>query len=77
MAGNITVSTCCLGGMAVNAPRPRAAPSDWGEGGAFAAISPSQTSASYYLAPLLPSSLPFYPSPASLAPYSIPYCIWP
>ena len=33
MTGNIIVSTCCLGDMAVNAPRP-------GGGGAFTAISP-------------------------------------
>ena len=33
MAGNITVSTCCLGGMAVNAPRPRLLPRTGGRAG--------------------------------------------
>ena len=39
MTGNIIVSTCCLGDMAVNAPS---------DSGAFTAISPSQTCANYY-----------------------------
>ena len=52
MTGNIIVSTCCLGDMAVNAPSSSGdegafAPEDEG---AFTAISPSQTCANYYLA---------------------------
>ena len=40
MTGNIIVSTCCLGDMAVNAPE---------DSGAFTAISPSQTCANSVL----------------------------
>ena len=46
MTGNIIVSTCCLGDMAVNAPQSEGAALGLG---AFTAISPSQTCANYYL----------------------------
>ena len=51
MTGNIIVSTCCLGDMAVNAPESEGAARGLGGGGggAFTAILPSQTCANYYL----------------------------
>ena len=54
MTGNIIVSTCCLGDMAVNAPSSLGCALGLGGGGggglglAFTAISPSQTCANYY-----------------------------
>ena len=53
MTGNIIVSTCCLGDMAVNAPSSSGCAlglGGGGGGGAFTAISPSQTCANYYMA---------------------------
>ena len=53
VTGNIIVSTCCLGDMAVNAPSSSGCALGLGGGGAFTAISPSQTCATYYIVCLI------------------------
>ena len=63
MTGNIIVSTCCLGDMAVNAPSSSGCAlgiGGGGGGGAFTAISPSQTCANYYLGNTVHCTMPIY-----------------